>query len=263
MEMLCKKDPQACGKAAAAEGLKALRAALAQKREVNIILATGLSQFELLAAMVKADDIDWHRVNAFHLDEYVGMPIRHKASFRKILWQEFFAKLPIPLKSFHWIDGESDPQAECRRLGDAIAKLPIDVAFIGIGENGHVAFNDPPADFATEQAFIQVKLDEACRKQQFGEGWFPTLADVPTTAISMSIRQIMKSKTLIVTVPDERKAAAVKNALEGPISNLCPASILRCHPDARVFFDAGAVSKLSAGMAPDTTRTMPVEPMPK
>ena len=261
MEILCKRDRRDCGLAAAAAGLALLRSALDGKREANIILATGLSQLDLLAAMAKAEGIDWHRVNAFHLDEYVGLSIRHPASFRKVLWKEFVSKLPIPLKSFHWIDGEADPAAECRRLGEAVSRLPIDIAFIGIGENGHLAFNDPPADFATEQPYLVVTLDEACRRQQMGEGWFPTVADVPASAISMSIRQIMKSKSLIATVPDERKAEATRNALEGGLSNLCPASILRTHPDVRMYLDEGAASKLSNGMKTEDRRTLPVDPV--
>ncbi len=262
MQITMHTDKKASGKAAAAAGLELLQAALAKQDEVNIILATGLSQFEMLAEL-SARDVDWHRVNAFHLDEYVGIPIRHPASFRAVLWKEFAAKLPLPLKSFAWINGEGDPAAECRRLGEAIRQHPIDIAFIGIGENGHLAFNDPPADFATETPYLVVTLDEACRRQQMGEGWFPTLADVPAQAISMSIRQILKSAALVVTVPDARKAEAVKNALELPISNLHPASILRCHRDARLFLDAPAASRLKSLPQAGATVTLPVEPMPK
>lgn len=262
MRITMKTDKQACGQAAAADGLNLLREALSQKNEVNIILATGLSQFELLADLATRD-IDWHRVNAFHLDEYVGLSIRHPASFRAVLWKEFAAKLPIPLKSFEWINGEGDPAAECRRLSEAIARHPIDIAFIGIGENGHLAFNDPPADFTTEAPYIVVTLDEACRRQQMGEGWFPTIGDVPKQAISMSVRQIMKSGKLIVTTPDARKAEAVKNAVEHPVSNMHPASILRCHPDARLYLDAASASRLHTPLRDGVVVTQAVEPMPR
>ncbi len=261
MEITCKQDSKACGDAAAEEGIKQLKQLLAAKEEVNVILATGLSQFALLAKIVATDGIAWERVNAFHLDEYIGLPIRHPASFRGILWREFAAKLPVPLKSFTWIDGESDPAAECDRLARLISDHPIDLAFVGIGENGHLAFNDPPADFKTERPYIVVELDEACRRQQMGEGWFKTIADVPGKAISMSIRQIMKSKSLIITTPDARKAEAVKNTLEKEISNQFPASIMRTHPQAKLYLDANSASKL-AGMTPGSVKTIPVEKAP-
>ena len=152
------------------------------------------------------------------------------------------------LKAAHLINGEADADKECERLGDLIRKHPIDVALVGIGENGHLAFNDPPADFETEEPYIVVELDEACRKQQLGEGWFNTLEDVPQQAISMSIKQIMKSKYIICSVPDSRKAIAVKNTLTQPVSNLYPASILQLHPDCIFFLD-----KDSASMLPDNT----------
>lgn len=263
MEIICKQTVKECGAAAAAEGIKRLKQVLAEKREVNIILATGMSQFAMLAALREAEGIEWERVNAFHLDEYVGISIRHPASFRTVLWKEFFSKLPVPLKSFTWVDGEApDPAAECDRLGKNISEHPIDVAFIGIGENGHLAFNDPPADFVTATPYLVVNLDDGCRRQQMGEGWFKTMDDVPAQAISMSIQQIMKSKVLIVTVPDERKAEAVKNSVEAKISNMAPGTILRCHPDATLFIDAAAASKLTGGMAANTSKTLSIEPMP-
>jgi glucosamine-6-phosphate deaminase len=198
----------------------------------------------MLGELVKQPDIDWKRVTFFHLDEYVGMPITHPASFRKYLKERLVEQLPQPPQAFHYIDAENDVQAECRRVGELIRKHLIDVAFIGIGENGHLAFNDPPADFSTEEPYIQVNLDEACRKQQFGEGWFPTLADVPTNAISMSIKQILKSKAIVCTVPDRRKAEAVRNAVEGEVTPNVPASILQKHPQTTLFLDAPAASLL-------------------
>lgn len=210
-----------------------------------MIVATGASQFEMLAALVKEPDMAWNRINIFHLDEYVGLPITHPASFRKYLWERLHKQLPIPPRSFCYIDAEQDAEAECQRLGRLIARCPIAVAFVGIGENGHLAFNDPPADFETETPYIVVQLDEACRRQQWGEGWFTDLESVPDRAISMSIRQIMKSKHLIVTVPDQRKAEAVRNTVEGPVTPNCPASILQRHPSCQLFLDPDSASKLS------------------
>ena len=164
------------------------------------------------------------------------MEITHGASFRKYLWERFHSKLPLPLVAFHYINAEKDPQGETKRLGDLIKQKSVDVAFIGIGENGHLAFNDPPADFETEQPYLVVNLDEGCRKQQLGEGWFPTLADVPKQAISMSVKQILKSAAIVCTVPDSRKATAVKGAVEGPVTPDVPASILQKHPGACCFW---------------------------
>ncbi len=260
MEIIYQPGIRDGGALAAKAGAEKLREALRRKDEANIILATGLSQFAMLAMLRAEDGIEWERVNAFHLDEYIGLPLRHPASFRKILWEEFACKLPVPLKSFAWINGEGDAEAERKRLNEAIAAHPIDVGFIGIGENGHLAFNDPPADFATKEPFLIVTLDEACRRQQMGEGWFKTIDEVPAQAISMSIAQIMKSKALIVTCPDERKAGAVKGAVTGEISNLCPASILRSHPDCALYLDKGSASRLDRELdATGTPWSLPVE----
>jgi glucosamine-6-phosphate deaminase len=184
-------------------------------------------------------------VTAFHLDEYIGMPITHPASFRKYLKERFVYRLPQPLAAFHYINGEGDAEAECRRLAELIAARPVDVAFVGIGENGHLAFNDPPADFQTEEPYLVVNLDEACRRQQLGEGWFPTLEDVPQQAISMSIRQILKSDTILCSVPDARKAEAVRASLEGPVTPDVPASVLQRHADTTVYLDAASAALLS------------------
>ena len=228
---------------AAEKGASLILKALEEKGSANIILATGASQFELLGELLKAD-IDWKKVTVFHLDEYIGLPVTHPASFRKYL-KERFADLANP-GVFHYVNGDSgDAHGECERLGKIIVHHPIDVAFVGIGENGHLAFNDPPADFETDQPYLVVDLDEACRRQQMGEGWFPDLEDVPRQAISMSIMQIMKSKSIICTVPDRRKAAAVKNTLEGAVTNMVPASILKQHPATWLFLDREAASLLS------------------
>jgi glucosamine-6-phosphate deaminase len=232
------------GKAAAIDGAAHLRDALRRDGKANIIVATGASQFEMLSELVKSPNIDWSKVTAFHLDEYVGMPISHGASFRKYLWERFASQLPLPLAAFHYINAEKNPQKECDRLSALIRGRKIAVAFIGIGENGHVAFNDPPADFATDEPYIVVKLDEACRKQQLGEGWFRAMKDVPTKAISMSVKQIMKAKHIVCTVPDQRKAVAIAASLEGPVTNAVPASILQKHSSCTIFLDEPAASLL-------------------
>ncbi len=229
------------GAAAAANGVSKLKAVLAEKGSASFIVATGASQFEMLAKLAEAD-LPWNKLTGFHLDEYVGLSINHEASFRKYLWERFVSRLPLPLAAFHFLDGEEDADAECRRASELIEQTSIDVAFVGIGENGHLAFNDPPADFETEQPYLTVDLDDACRQQQFGEGWFPTFDAVPRQAISMSVRQIMKSDAIVCTVPDERKAKAVKNATQGPVAPEVPASILQEHPDCRLFLDAAAAS---------------------
>jgi glucosamine-6-phosphate deaminase len=236
-------------KHAAETGANAIRAALRDKGEANIIVATGASQFEVLAELVKATDIDWSKIRSFHLDEYVGLPIQHPASFRRYLWERFVSKLPLPLNEFYYLDGCADLEKECERVGRALRQNDIEVAFVGIGENGHLAFNDPPADFETNEPYIVVDLDEACRKQQFGEGWFKTLNDVPLQAISMSVRQIMKSRTIVCTVPDERKAQAVKNSTERAVSPLTPASILQEHENTELFLDQASASMLDSSFA--------------
>lgn len=237
-------DKQQLGKAAAAEGAAAIRRAIVDRGEANIIVATGASQFEVLDALAREPDIDWHRVTGFHLDEYAGLPITHPASFRLYLWQRFVSRLPLPLAAFHFLDGERDLQSECRRVGASLREHPIDVAFVGIGENGHLAFNDPPANFETEEPYIVVELDDACRRQQLGEGWFPTFGDVPKRAISMSIQQIMKSNMIVCSVPDRRKAEAVRSSLKGQVTPDVPASILQKHENVTVYLDRESASLL-------------------
>ncbi|WP_437192384.1 glucosamine-6-phosphate deaminase [Planctomicrobium sp. SH527] len=244
MELVLCKDSVDLGQRAAAAGAAKLREALAQQGSANIIVATGASQFETLSALLKETDIDWTRVTAFHLDEYIGLPVTHPASFRKFLHERFVDL--VPLKAFHEVQADAeDPYAECERLGELISRESIDVAFMGIGENAHIAFNDPPADFETEVPYLVVNLDEACRLQQLGEGWFPTLDDVPKQAISMSVRQILKSRNLICSVPDARKATAVKNSVEGPVTPEVPGSILQQHPAATLFIDPPAAQELT------------------
>lgn len=234
------------GRAAAEDGVQILRGALDERGEANIIVATGASQFEVLEALAAAPGVDWGRVTIFHLDEYVGLPVTHPASFRRYLQERFVGKLPVPPRTFHQINGEGDCALECERLNGLIRSAPIVVAFVGIGENGHLAFNDPPADFETETPYLIVELDEACRRQQLGEGWFPTLEDVPKRAISMSVRQILKANAIVCTVPDARKAQAVKGTVEGPVTPDVPASILQRHPNATLYLDQPSASLLSS-----------------
>jgi len=237
--------PKELGEAAGTKAAAFIKETISSKGSANIILATGASQFETLNQLIAEPGIDWGKVTMFHLDEYIGLPESHNASFRKYLKERFLQKVP-PLKSVFLVDGETDPMAECKRLGREIKNHPIDVALVGIGENGHLAFNDPPADFETEEPYLVVELDEQCRRQQMGEGWFPSIDDVPRRAISMSVRQILKSKHIICSVPDERKAVAVKNTIEKEVSNLYPASILQTHPDCICFLDARSASLLAS-----------------
>ncbi len=238
-------DSTGMGAAAAAHGAKKIIAAIEKQGYANIIVATGASQFSMLSALAATPGIDWSKVTMFHLDEYAGLPESHPASFRKYIKERFVANLPMQLKAAYYVDGSApDPAQTCAELGRIIAEHPIDVCFIGIGENGHIAFNDPPADFDTEDAYLVVNLDEVCRKQQLGEGWFPTLDDVPKQAISMSVRQIMKSKAIVNTVPDGRKAYAMRITFEGELSPMHPASVIRLHPDCETFCDVPAAAEL-------------------
>ncbi|WP_449376164.1 6-phosphogluconolactonase, partial [Bosea thiooxidans] len=222
----------------------AIRDELARHGEATIIVATGASQFEMLQHLVAAEGIDWSKVTAFHLDEYVGLSEEHPASFRRYLRERFLAPLNNAPR-FVPVDGEGDPQAAVKQLNQLIAGKRVAVCFAGIGENCHLAFNDPPADFDTEEPYLVVNLDEACRQQQFGEGWFPSFDAVPRQAISMSVRQILKSELIVLSVSDTRKAEAAKAALEGPVSNLAPASILQTHKRTVLFIDPPAASLLS------------------
>ncbi len=245
MKIIKAMDRQDLGRQAASAGAAGIREAIAQRGSANVIVATGASQFEVLAALVEEPGIAWDQVTAFHLDEYVGLPITHPASFRKYLWERFHRRLPQPLAAFHYVNGDAaDPLAECKRVGELIRRHPIDVAFVGIGENGHLAFNDPPADFETEETYLVVNLDDACRAQQLGEGWFPSLADVPKQAISMSCRQILKAATIICSVPDARKATAVRASVNGPVTNQVPATILQRHERTTIFLDPPSASLL-------------------
>jgi len=230
-------------KAAAEHAAASIRNAVRSHEYARILAATGTSQFQFLEALTNSPDIDWKRVEMFHLDEYIGLPVTHPASFRKILLERLIQRTGIA--KYHLLDGDTDPLVTIRRVAGELATAPIDVAFVGIGENGHLAFNDPPADFETQQTYIIVSLDEACRRQQVGEGWFANISQVPAKAISMSIRQILKSTEILAVVPDSRKAEAVRACLEGPISPMAPASILRTHQNATVYLDKNSAALLT------------------
>ena len=238
------KNAEEMGKAAGKMAAQIIRKTIQEKGSANIILATGASQFEVLKQVLSEKDIAWDKVTMFHLDEYLGLSISHLASFRKYLLDRFINIVSPSFKGVVLINGENEGKEECKRLAEIIEKHPLDLAFVGFGENGHLAFNDPPADFETEEPYLVVDLDLACRQQQYGEGWFESLEAVPKQAISMSIRQIMKTKHIICSVPDTRKAEAVKKCLNGEISNLHPASILQKHPNCEYFLDLNAASLL-------------------
>jgi glucosamine-6-phosphate deaminase len=236
------ENAQRLGEMAGHKAGELINAAIRDRGQANIILATGASQFETLNTLIK-QDIDWSKVVMFHLDEYIDLPESSPASFRKYLRERFISKVP-PLKAVYLIDGEVDPDAECERLNNIIKSHPIDVALVGIGENGHLAFNDPPADFDIETPFIIVTLDKECRQQQFNEGWFASIDEVPSQAISMSVKQICKSLHIVCSVPDNRKARAVKNSLEEKVNNLVPASILQLHQNCTFYLDRLSASLL-------------------
>ena len=229
------------GAAAAEFGISKLRQSIAEKGNAAFVVATGASQFEMLESFSNSD-LPWGKLTGFHLDEYIDLPVTHRASFRRYLRNRFVSLLPEPLDNFHFLNGEVDPLEECSRMKSVISKHAIDVAFVGIGENGHLAFNDPPADFETNEPFHVVSLDQGCREQQLGEGWFSDIDDVPLRALSMTIRQIMKSGTIVCTVPDKRKAQAVRDATLGPVAPEVPASILQTHPNCHLYLDQAAAS---------------------
>src|SRR5207253_9867152 len=243
-------DKSSLSKMAAEHAAEAIGRAICDRGQARIIAATAASQFEFLDALTKMPGIDWQKVEVFHLDEYIGLPITHPGSFRKMLLDHLIKKIGIA--KYHLLDGDADPAEVVRRVGKELTSAGIDVAFVGIGENGHLAFNDPPADFQVADPYLIVDLDEACRQQQVNEGWFSKLTDVPKKAISMSVRQILCSKEIIVLVPDTRKARAVKACLEGEISPMMPVSILRNHPNATIYLDtySAAFSRPAVSTAP-------------
>ena len=241
------KDKASLGRAAAEHAATVIKRAIAERGEARIVTATGAAQFQFLEALTATPDIDWTKVEAFHLDEYVGLPADHPGSFKKFLIDNLASKTGIV--KFHYLDGNaSDVAAAAAEVGRKLVSAPIDIAFLGIGENGHIAFNDPPADFDIEDPYLIVNLDEACRRQQVGEAWFADISQVPKRAISMSARQILKARELLVVVPDQRKAPAVKMCLEGEINPMAPASIIRRHPNATIYLDTNSASLLSPAL---------------
>jgi glucosamine-6-phosphate deaminase len=255
------EDPSTLARAAAEQAAAAIRKAVAECDRCRIVLATGTSQFAFLDALTSTVGVDWNKVEAFHLDEYVGMPITHPASFRKILLERVIHEVGI--SKYCFIQGDAPDLSEALdQVGRELTSAPVDLAFVGIGENGHIAFNDPPANFETEEPYIVVELDEACRRQQVGEGWFTDISQVPRQAISMSVRQILKARQIVAVVPDERKARAVKLCLEGEISPLAPGSVLRRHPNTTVYVDKGSAGLLSAGLGSALTRESEVVVQP-
>ena len=237
-------DRTGLGQAAAGQASSAIRTAIAERGHARIIAATAASQLEFLEALTKTPGIDWPRVEVFHLDEYLGLPVTHPGSFRKMLLEQLVKKTGVV--RYHLLDGDAaDPVQVVREASAQLASAPIDIAFLGIGENGHIAFNDPPADFQTEEPYILVDLDEACRRQQVGEAWFADISQVPKRAISMSARQILKAREILAVVPGLQKAQAVKASVEGPIGPMVPASILRTHHDVTVYLDQKSASLLN------------------
>jgi glucosamine-6-phosphate deaminase len=248
------EDRVSLGRAAAKQAAAAIRLAIAERGRARIIAATAASQLEFLDALTKMPGIDWSKVEAFHLDEYIGLPVTHPGSFRKMLLEQLVQKTGIA--NYHLLDGDAaDPGEVVQREGRALASMPVDIAFLGIGENGHIAFNDPPADFKTEEPYIIVNLDEACRQQQVGEAWFADISQVPKRAMSMSARQILKAKEILAVVPGPRKAEAVKLCLEGTINPMAPASILRTHADTTIYLDKQSASLLGPALQSTLSET--------
>jgi glucosamine-6-phosphate deaminase len=245
MEIIIKDNPGELGVVAGKKAAALIMESIHKNGVANIILATGTSQFATLNQLIIEKEIDWSKVTLFHLDEYLKLPADHPASFRKYLKERFLEKVP-PLKAAYLINGEADPEEECKRLGMLIKKHPVDVALVGIGENCHLAFNDPPADFDTDKPFLVATLDEQCRRQQMTEDWFPSVSSVPAQAISMSIKQIMLSAHIICSVPGLRKAKAVRDCLNHPVSNLYPAGILKNHASCFLFLDRQSASLISS-----------------
>ena len=243
MRLIVTNDRRALAALAAQQAGRVLSERIAAQGRVRVIAATGTSQLDFLDQLTNIAGIDWKRVELFHLDEYIGLPSSHPASFRKYLRERLIDRVGIT--HYHLLDGEHDPASVIAEVGAQLQAAPVDIAFAGIGENGHLAFNDPPADFNTEAPYIIVELDEACRRQQLGEGWFRTLDDVPRKAISMTIRQILKAREILCVVPERRKADAVSKCLQGPISPETPASALRTHPNTFLYLDKESASLLN------------------
>jgi glucosamine-6-phosphate deaminase len=245
MKVKILKTSKELGERAAAQAAEILNNCIDEKGSARLLVSTGASQFDTIEALVK-EGVDWSKVEMFHLDEYIGIPESHPASFRKYLKERFVKKLKTNLKKAFYVNAEGDIKNNISLLSEELKKNPIDLGLIGIGENAHIAFNDPPADFDTMEAYIIVDLNDACRMQQVGEGWFKTINDVPAQAISMSVYQIMQCKAIISCVPYKVKANAIKHTLENNLTNMIPATMLKMHGNVILFLDeesASAVDK--------------------
>lgn len=245
MEIKVLSSPEQLGQKAAKQAADILNESIQSKGRARLILSTGQSQFEFFESFIQ-QKVDWSKVEMFHLDEYVGLSEQHPASFRKYLKERFVQKLPLGQAFF--VNGEGDIDKQIAKLNEAIAEAPVDVALIGIGENAHVAFNDPPANFDTTEPFILVDLDDACKQQQVGEGWFPTVDDVPKQAITMSVQQILKSKAIISCVPHGVKAEAVYKTITEDVTNDIPATILKTHDNWTLYLDEASAAKLDPSL---------------
>lgn len=226
---------------AAACAAQAISRTIAQNGEARILLSTGESQIEAIRYLTEME-VEWDKVVMFHLDEYINLAETHKASFRKYL-KERFIQVVNPKKAY-LVNGEGNVEENIATLTEELEKAPIDVALVGIGENAHIAFNDPPADFETDKAYIIVNLDQTCKQQQVNEGWFGSLDEVPAQAISMTVPQILKSRTIVTIVPGIRKSDVIQKTLSAEtVTNLVPATILKTHPDWNLFLDGDSASK--------------------
>ena len=239
MKLSISENSKELGRAAAADVAARLREAIALRGEARIVLSTGASQFDMFEALVE-EDVDWSKVDMFHLDEYIALPITHKASFRKYLQERFVDR--VSLRSVNYVDTEGDINNAIAAISEKLTETPVDIGLIGIGENGHIAFNDPPADFGTEACYIVVDLDDNCKRQQVREGWFPTPDDVPKQAVSMTVHRIMMCRSVISVVPHEVKAKAVAATLSTPVCPEVPATMLKMHPDWSLYLDKNSAS---------------------
>ncbi|HUA61994.1 MAG TPA: glucosamine-6-phosphate deaminase [Verrucomicrobiae bacterium] len=239
------KDKRQLGAAAAGQAASILERQIRENGAARILISTGNSQLEMIAELVQHPEIDWRFVEMFHIDEYVGLAATHPASFR--YWVKTRLADPVQPGEVHYLAGDAgDVDQECRRYAKLLARRPVDLAFVGFGENGHIGFNDPhEADFHDPLAVRRVTLDEKCRLQQVGEGHFPSLDAVPTEALTLTCPTLVSAREIVCCVPDQRKAEAVRNALQGPIAPSCPASILRNHPRACVYLDTPSASLLA------------------
>jgi len=250
-------DRRSIGKAAADQAAAAIRAAILDRGSARIVAATAASQKEFLEELTGAPGIDWRLVEVFHLDEYIGLNITHPGSFRKMLREQLLEKTGVV--NYHLLDADGDVASVVRSTSQAIASAPIDIGSLGIGENGHLAFNDPPADFETEEPYLIVTLDEACRRQQVGEAWFSDITEVPQQAISMSVKQVLKARELIAVVPGPQKAQAINACFNGEISPMAPASILRTHGNVTVYLDEDSAALLNRALYPGSVDTTPLK----